>query len=140
MGYLTPFLVHNDAAHMLLKDPKLGEKLYNATQSFKDEDILLQSFKKNPWWKFWKKRNVEGAYHGYLECLSTAHADTDRVIVIHGNSWIDLTNAKDRGYIYFEECLNVADREVKRLKKSISGITKVRKMFTPKKKKTMRKK
>jgi len=113
MGYLTPILIRNDSAHML-RDGKLQKqickKLYYATVEYEASSISINY-------------PGGGVNINPIETLGTAHADVRRVIVISGNDWIDLSREAYKYDVepteYLRECLRIAERDVKTLKKRI---------------------
>jgi len=74
MGYLTPILIHNDDLDQIIKNPQqLIDAIQKACNSFQPMDHGI------------------GNCANVIESLPTEHADFDRVIVISGNTWMDVT-------------------------------------------------
>jgi len=128
MGYLTPLLFRNDSLDMLKKDPDTLNKIESACHSLEKSAISLVSYSKSPWWKFWKKQENKGICCNPIESLGTRHADDSRVIVIYGNSWIDLYDEiwkHEKGSIeldhkidkthmsYLKKCIKIAKDTIK---------------------------
>ena len=74
MGYLTPILIHNDDLDQIRENPQqLIDAIQKACNSFQPMDHGI------------------GRSANAIESLSAEHADFDRVIIISGNTWIDVT-------------------------------------------------
>jgi hypothetical protein len=152
MGSLTPILFYNDSIQMIMEDPTINRRLYNATAfngnplSATDAGIVLSdgnlhiSYRghRKTWLDKimekigWKRIDVSRKHWSgggsFAIGLKTMHADCPRTIVIYGNTWIDLSDAlgdmkkyKDREY--FKDCLQIADEQVKTLKKQLKEAT-----------------
>jgi len=82
MGFLTPILIHNDCVH-IFKNKKLQkeicEKIYYACLLNKEKNISI------------------AGYCNYIKSLGYKHADNSRVIVVHGNTWKDVTRESYKG-------------------------------------------
>jgi hypothetical protein len=140
MGYLTPMLFRNDDIHMLKEDPEALDKIYSACQTPRPTDISLQgNFRRKPWWAFWKKKEWGCSCGGAVESLGTRHADENRVIVVYGNTWSDISfeyvNRKFNKFDptvrmdkimldYLETCANIALDDAMALKKYITDYRK----------------
>ncbi len=151
MGYLTPILFYNDSIHEIREDPTINDKLYSAAMfdgmtarsfgthvSRRQLDISYTAFRKTWLDKVmgffgWKRSRAPSRKQwrgggSFAIGLPTQHADCDRVLVIRGNGWIDLTDALYRMDAYgdddyFKSCLTVAERYVKELKKQLKEAT-----------------
>ena len=121
MGFLTPILIRNDAVH-LFKDKKMQkqicEKLFYATCEREAGHISLHHPK-------------GGIDINPIETLGTRHADVQRVIVISGNGWVDLSEEvyglsrtvqmSESNLNYLKGCLRIAQRDITQLKKVIKA-------------------
>jgi len=143
MGYLTPMLFRNDDIHLLKEDPQALEKILDACNDTKPKEYSLQgNFRRKPWWAFWKKKEWGCSCGQAIDSLGTAHADQNRVIVVYGNTWSDITHEymirkygildekprmDDTMLDYLESCADIAYRDAKDLKKFISECRKEKK-------------
>ena len=129
MGYLTPILFRNDSGHMLNKSPdEVIQAIKRAMMSHEDKSYSVRYVRKRKWYQFWKpKKTVTGVDCNPIEALGTRHADQDSVIVLSGNTWIDLSKLRygswdrnDATYIkYVEDCIKIAQRHLTDLKKVV---------------------
>ena len=143
MGYLTPILLRNDDIHLLKEDPLALDKLLDACRETKQKDYSLQgNFRRKPWWAFWKKKEWGCSCGGAIDSLGTGHADENRVIVVHGNTWSDISREycarrfsmlgekprmDDTMLDYLDTCASIAINDAKSLKKFISDYRKEKK-------------
>lgn len=111
MGFLTPILVYNDYIHILENkklQKKICEEIYSVCLQNKEQDIIITNMKS----------------------LGCRHADHSRVIIVHGNTWKDITkesykeiNRIDDGYIeYLEECKRIIESDLDSLKSRIKQL------------------
>lgn len=147
MGYLTPVLFYNDSIHDMKEDPTFPERLYLAATSGKeDNDVFVKFWRKTKFDKFlsffglYRKPGLK-QHRGGGSCamvLKAQHADTPRVIVAWGNTWIDLTQEfwdksvyhwshdsvikgrTDKSHLdYVKKCMGFAQQDLTRLKKAL---------------------
>jgi hypothetical protein len=110
MGNLTPILIYNDFAH-IFNNKKLRkeicEELYYA---------LCDS----------RQKNINISDNGHMKSLGYGHADSPRVIVIYGNTWMDIEKLKDRNddvyKQYLKDCLEVLKEKTKRFEDKIKEV------------------
>ena len=108
MGFLTPILVRNDAIDFLLQNPLKTLRQIETACLHREARSLPVGTSCNP-----------------MESLGTRHADTARVIVIMGNTWLDISDIaygnreKDSITNHEEGCFNIAADVIKRLRKKI---------------------
>jgi hypothetical protein len=131
MGYLTPILFRNDYIHELVSDPEqLAKIVHDASVSSVSKSYGFVAKKKNEdrrWWQFWKsKTTTSGILANPVKALKSKHADSNRVILVNGNSWIDLSeyihSTKWRvSEEYIEEAVKIAQRHVSELKKVLKA-------------------
>lgn len=114
MGFLTPILIRNDSAHQIKENSEeFAKRVYDVVCNFRPESLPL-------------------AHHcNAMESLGARHADVDRVIVVHGNTWVDLSSEAceiektDSVYIsYLEDCLKIAKSAVSQLQKKLNELKK----------------
>ncbi len=97
MGWLTPVLLWNDSIHMIKDDPYFGVAL--SAGHYEDHEIPVRAYKKT--WVdvllakvgLYRKPNPN-SWRGVSSCaqvLKSEHADTPRVLVIAGNTWLDIS-------------------------------------------------
>ncbi len=106
MGFLTPILIRNDSVDLLRENAQEAmNQIFDACMQ-REEDYFGVGNHANP-----------------IESLGTAHADEWRVIVVKGNSWIDLSRiafSKDNKLTdYTKSCFDCAAQIVKILRKKI---------------------
>jgi len=112
MGYLTPVLIRNDSLCSIKKNKDEAiEELIKASSSNKTMSHCV------------------GCCANAMESPGTRHADINRVLVVHGNSWVDLSDNKwelernDKVFIdYLRACVEIAERDVKLLKKKLKEL------------------
>jgi hypothetical protein len=130
MGYLTPILIRNDSLGIIQDSPETLKKIISACQNPDEGSLSLHYWTKPPWWKFWEKpkRMMSGDCNP-MESLGTRHADISRVIVVSGNTWIDLSgeiwkhgnypNKEHREdethFNYIVSCIKIAKETIKQL-------------------------
>ena len=139
MGYLTPVLIYNDSMHEFVKDPNINQEIrkasFEAERSQKwgcPEDAFYQTFKKTKFDKFLAffglqritpKRTLKtmGGSGSCALVLRPQHADVNRVIVVTGNGFMDLTDVifhKDELSDYEKSALKVVENTISYYKKS----------------------
>jgi len=139
MGYLTPVLLYNDSMHEFVKDPCINKEIQNASfaaeQSQKwgyPEDAFYRTFKKTKFDKFLAffglqrinpKRTLKtmGGSGSCALVLRPQHADVNRVIVVSGNGFMDISDAiyhKDELSDYEKRSLKIVENTISYYKKS----------------------
>lgn len=133
MRYLTPILVRNDCLNSLKKEPtQVVDGIINASLSNEEQNISIHYRQQRKWWQFWKsKRIVSGMDLNPMYSLGCRHADTDRLILISGNTWIDLSTyafsterrikAKQD---FLRDSIKIAQRHLAELKKRVETLEK----------------
>lgn len=108
MGFLTPILFRNDSVdHLKRHAEETMEQIFDACLDNKPRSLGVKGHC-NP-----------------MESLGTQHADTARVIVVMGNTWLDISdiaygNREKNSITNHEEgCFNIAADVIKRLRKKI---------------------
>lgn len=126
MGFLTPIMFHNDALHAFKKDPEqVMEIISKACREHKAKSYGFTTYDKPKWWQFWKKKMFRSSYANYIKSLGTAHADVNRVVVITGNSWVDLTSSTYQEEVnldYIEKCLKIAQSQITQIKREVKTL------------------
>ena len=114
MGFLTPILIRNDCLHFF-KDKKLRkeicDKIHNACLRNYEQSIPISN------------------HCNAIESLGSEHADCVRVIIIIGNSWIDIRDdiwnnkREDEDYInYLKNYSNILKDKLKDIKDKIKKL------------------
>lgn len=125
MGYLTPILFRNDHADLLDNEPEqVIATIKVAMQAYIAQSYPIIEYRKPKWYQFLKKKDWFGINTNPIEALSPKHSSDNSTIVIHGNTWIDLTAVKyngldDQNFSYLEDCLKIAQKDITALKKMI---------------------
>jgi len=132
MGYLTPVLFYNDSTADIENDYSFNENLSStlsgAYSRHRDDKISVRGYKQ--YW-FDKVLNFFGlarirrtdwnSSSNVATILKPEHMDTQRVIVVYGNTWLDLTDQGEKEFTdkneYVITCLGIADRYVKLYKR-----------------------
>jgi hypothetical protein len=98
MGFLTPVLIRNDALD-LIKDPKYSQKFC--------DDLFSACCERNP-----STISIAG-FCNPVEVLGCKHADEPRLIVVKGNTMVELNPYKlpHRKNDFYENCANFAKKE-----------------------------
>jgi hypothetical protein len=134
MGYITPVLFYNDSIDSIEKDFYFGKRLVNqisrTTEKERVSNVSVLGFKEKWIDKILKTFGL--ARVNRTDCQSVSqcanilkpeHMDTQRVIVVYGNDWIDLTDQGEREFTennpYLLSCLTIADRHVKLYKRYV---------------------
>lgn len=119
MGFLTPFLFRNDSIHEL-KNKKIAKQIV--------EKIIESCSQHKPHSLSTNYPNGGGSCNA-VECLGTGHMDESRLILIYGNTWLDLSRetyelskSHDVHKKFLKDAAKIAERELKLLKKALKNL------------------
>ena len=135
MGYLTPVLLYNDSMHEFVKDPNINKEIQKA--SFAAEQSQKWGYPEDAFYRTTRKTKFDKllAFFGLQKIKATPgfgsgscalvlrpqHADVNRVIVVSGNGFMDISDAiyhKDELNDYEKSALKIVENTISHYKRA----------------------